>query len=193
MCHSVRPLWIKQINSESVVSTDLHRLAIPQLQHVLTNLRSILQIAKIDLDNRKISETILLNSRLFPDMFDLQQQVQAATDIARRGTARMIGREPSSIPDSDASFKDLINRIDATLVELENCPVDAFLDGEKREVIMPIPKSFGGGQLNFEALDFFTNFLLPNVYFHCSMAYAILRHNGTSIGKADFLGLNTEA
>lgn len=175
------------------MSTDLHRLAIPQLQHVLTNLRSILQIAKIDLDNRKISETILLNSRLFPDMFDLQQQVQAATDIARRGTARMIGREPSSIPDSDASFKDLINRIDATLVELENCPVDAFLDGEKREVIMPIPKSFGGGQLSFEALDFFTNFLLPNVYFHCSMAYAILRHNGTSIGKADFLGLNTEA
>ena len=93
------------------------------------------------------------------------------------------------MPDSEDSFTGLIKRIDTTLNALRAFPPGAFLGGEQRQVIMPIPRSFGGGQLEFKALEFFTDFLLPNVYFHCSMAYAILRHNGTCIGKADFLGM----
>ncbi|MAN20304.1 DUF1993 family protein [Synechococcus sp. A15-60] len=173
------------------MSTDLHSLVIPQLERVLTNLRDILERASLDLEQRQIPESVLLSSRLYPDMFDLQQQVQAATDIARRGTARLIGEEPSSMPDSEASFMGLINRVDSTLCALRALPAEAFLGGEQRAVIMPIPSSFGGGQLEFKALEFFTDFLLPNVYFHCSMAYAILRHNGTAIGKADFLGMKS--
>ena len=171
------------------MSTNLHSLVIPQLERVLTNLRDILERASLDLEQREIPESILLSSRLYPDMFDLQQQVQAATDIARRGTARLIGEEPSSMPDSEASFTGLINRIDTTLSALRAFPPEALVGREERGVVMPIPRSFGGGQLEFKALEFFTDFLLPNVYFHCSMAYAILRHNGTSIGKADFLGM----
>ena len=56
-------------------------------------------------------------------------------------------------------------------------------------MVMPIPKSFGGGKLTFHALEFLTDFLLPNVYFHTTTAYAILRHNGVNIGKRDFLGM----
>ena len=125
------------------MSTDLHSLVIPQLERVLTNLRDILERASLDLEQRQIPESVLLSSRLYPDMFDLQQQVQAATDIARRGTARLIGEEPSSMPDSEASFMGLINRVDSTLCALRALPAEAFLGGEQRAVIMPIPSSFG--------------------------------------------------
>jgi hypothetical protein len=36
--------------------------------------------------------------------------------------------------------------------------------------------------------DYLAQFLLPNFYFHLTVAYAILRHNGVEIGKRDFLG-----
>ena len=171
------------------MSTDLHTLAIRQLRRVLTNLQMILRLAAKDLEARGIDESVLLASRLYPDMCDLQQQVQAATDIARRGAARLIGEEPSSLPDNAPSFEGLIARIDTTLSQLEAFPAEAFIGKEQTTVTMPIPKSFGGGKLTFNALEFLTDFLLPNVYFHTTTAYAILRHNGVNIGKRDFLGM----
>ena len=42
--------------------------------------------------------------------------------------------------------------------------------------------------LTFKGLPYLLDYVLPNVYFHVTTAYAILRHNGLEIGKQDFLG-----
>jgi hypothetical protein len=46
----------------------------------------------------------------------------------------------------------------------------------------------GGQAMTFTGQDYLLQFALPNFYFHLTMAYAILRHNGVQIGKRDFLG-----
>ena len=157
---------------------------VPPLSHALKALSEILQKAEDHCAARKIDPTVLLTSRLYPDMFPLTRQVQIACDQARRGAVRLTGAEPGSVPDAEASFADLRARIAATLAALAIHGRDAFDGAEARTI------SFKAGprEMSFKGDDFVKYWTLPNFYFHMTTAYAILRHNGVEIGKTDFLG-----
>jgi hypothetical protein len=126
---------------------------------------------------------VLLNDRLAPDMFTLTRQVQIAADHAKGCMARLAGHTPEAIEDTETSFAQLQARI-AKVIGIVEGYTEAQLEGsETRDITVKIPNS----ELKFKGLDYVNTWAMPNFYFHITMAYAILRHNGIELGKLDFL------
>jgi hypothetical protein len=119
---------------------------------------------------------VLPNSRLAPDMFALTRQVQVATDLVKNGAARLAGVEPPRFEDNEKTLGDLKARLAKTVAFLKTIDPKQIDAGSDRQITFPL----GPTNLN--------HFVLPNVYFHLTAAYAILRHCGVDIGKQDFLG-----
>lgn len=150
----------------------------------LTNLIGILEKGAASAETRKIDPTVLLNMRLYPDMFPLVRQVQVASDIARRGAARLAGVEAPSVADTETTFAELTERLRGTIAFLETLTADQIDGSEAKIIELPIGKQ----TMQFEGLPYLVGFVLPNVYFHVTTAYNILRHAGVEVGKMDFLG-----
>jgi hypothetical protein len=133
----------------------------------------------------KIPEDVLLNYRLFPDMFPLTRQVQITTDTMTRGAARLAGTDLPSFPDVETSFTQLIDRTQKANAYVQAASSEA-IDGRCTTIInIPI----GGGQeMPMTCTTYLQSFVFPNLYFHAATAYNLLRHNGVPIGKLDFLG-----
>lgn len=134
---------------------------------------------------KKFDPSVLLHTRLAPDMFDLTRQVQVAADQARRGSARLAGVEPAVFEDNETTIDQLKARLAKTIAylqTLDRAQIDASAD---REIAFPL----GAGKTGqMKGSDYLNHFVLPNFYFHVTAAYAILRHCGVDIGKRDFLG-----
>lgn len=162
----------------------LYAAAIPPMIRSLDNLRSILIKAAAYAEQKKIEPSVLVNARLYPDMYPLSRQVQIATDVAKGGASRLAGLEPPKYDDNEATFPELIARLDKTIALLESFSPDQ-INGEEEKVIL-LPRH--DRTSTFTGLAYLTDFVLPNVYFHVTTAYAILRHNGVEVGKKDFLG-----
>jgi uncharacterized protein len=110
--------------------------------------------------------------------------VQIATDIVKGGAARLAGVELPSFPDTETTFSELQARIQKTIDFLKTL-TSAQIDGTEEK---PIALKVGGRDMSFKGLTYLLTFVLPNLYFHSTVAYSILRHNGVDVGKADFLG-----
>ena len=162
----------------------MYQTSIPSLIRSLNNLVSILEKGAAHAEARKIDSAVLVSSRLYPDMFPLVQQVQIASDIARRGAARLAGVEAPSIEDNETSFPELIARLGKTTAYLETLTPEQIDGSEEKSITLPVGKD----TMTFEGLPFLLSFILPNVYFHVTTAYDILRHCGVDLGKLDYLG-----
>jgi hypothetical protein len=159
--------------------------SVPILNRTIRNLISILRKASAHAEENGIDPQVLLQSRLFPDMFPLVRQIQIVSDIARRGMARLACQEPPAMEDTEQSFEELIDRLEKSLEYLQTLPAASIDASEDREITVPM----GAGQsITLKGWPFLCNFVLPNVYFHVTTAYDILRHNGVPLGKRDFLG-----
>jgi hypothetical protein len=147
-------------------------------------LADLLRKAETHADDRKIAPAALLTARLFPDMFSLTRQVQAACDTSTRVTARLVGAEPPRFEDTEVTFADLHERIQKTSAYLQSHPADRFPDEEEPKIEFKT----GNDGISLTPRDYLTRFALPNFYFHVATAYDILRHNGVLLGKRDYLG-----
>ncbi len=162
----------------------LYHHTLPATIRALNNLSAILDKGAAFAVEKKIDPSILINARLAPDMFALARQVQIACDIAKGGGARLAGIENPSFTDDEATFDELKARIAKTIAFLKTL-TPAQIDGkEAAEIHLKV----GGQEMNFTGLQYAQGFVLPNVYFHSTIAYSILRHNGVDVGKKDFLG-----
>ena len=166
------------------MTLSMHEAAVPPLARSLSNLSGILAKAAAHAEAKGIDPAVLLQARLYPDMFPLVRQVQIATDIARRGLARLAGVESTAMEDNEASLEALISRIETTVASLEGFLPEQLNGTETKPIELPIRSE----TLHFSCQSFLLFFVLPNVYFHVTTAYAILRHNGVELGKRDFLG-----
>ena len=166
------------------MSLSMYQAGIPVAIRFLNNLSAIIDKAAAHCAARNIEQSILVNFRLAPDMLPFSRQVQIASDIVKGGAARLAGVEVPSYADTEVSFDDLKARIAKTVAFLQSFK-PAQIDGtEGKEIVLKMR----GGEMKFTGVDYLTNFVLPNLFFHVTTAYAILRHNGIEIGKKDFLG-----
>ncbi|TIX51049.1 DUF1993 domain-containing protein [Alteraurantiacibacter aquimixticola] len=156
-----------------------YQSSVPVFITVLTNMKDWLDKAAA-----QKGEAELLEARLAPDMYPLAKQVQLVSDSAKGCGARLTGVEAPSMPDTEASFAELKERCDKTIAFLESLDPAAIDAGIAREIELKFPN---GGGMRFGGQTYLTGFVLPNVYFHASMLYAILRSAGVDIGKLDFL------
>ncbi len=166
------------------MTISMYQASVPVFIHMFQNLINILEKAEAFAREKNIDEKILIDSRLAPDMFPLSRQIQIATDIACRGCARLAGEEPGSVQDNEQSFADFYQRIRSTMEKLQDYSPEQIDGAEAR----PISVMVGKYTINTNGQDFLLNFMLPNVYFHITTAYDLLRHNGVELGKADYLG-----
>jgi hypothetical protein len=165
----------------------MYQASVPVFIRGLTNLATILQKAAAHALTKKIDPAALVNARLYPDMFPLPRQVQIATDHARGAAARLAGMERPSYPDTETTFEQLQARIARTIAYLETFKAAQIDGSEDRAITVPIR----GNDVPFKGQPYLLGFALPNFYFHTVTAYAILRHAGVEIGKADYIGLPT--
>lgn len=166
------------------MSLSMYQASVPVFSRALTNLSAILHKAAIYAEGKKIDPSVLVNARLYPDMFPLSRQIQIATDHARGAPARLAGIERPSYPDTETTLDEFEARIAKTIAFIENLK-PAQIDGsETRDVTVPIR----GNDVVFKGQPYLLDFAMPNFYFHTAIAYAILRHSGVGVGKADFIG-----
>lgn len=156
----------------------------PVFIRAMNNLKVVLDKGAAHAAANKIDPTVLLNSRLFPDMFPLVRQVQIASDNAKGGGARLAGMTPPKYEDNEASFPELNARIEKTVAFLQTL-TPAQIDGSEEKTIN---LTLGQKTLSFPGQAYLFGLVLPNLYFHVTTAYAILRHCGVPLGKEDFLG-----
>lgn len=166
------------------MSFSVYESSTPVFIRMLTNLMVVLDKAAASCEARGIDPLVLTSARLAPDMFPLNRQVQIACDAAKGGAARLAGVEAPSHPDVETTFPELKARIEATVAFLNTITPDQMIGAEDRQVALKLQ----GTEMVFPGRVFLLNLALPNFYFHISTAYDILRHNGVSLGKRDFLG-----
>jgi hypothetical protein len=108
--------------------------------------------------------------------------------MAKGTAARLAGQEVPRYEDNEASFADLKARVAKTVAFLQSLPATAFEGSEERAITLHVGPPGNRHELNFTGIDYLHGFGTPNVYFHYSMVYALLRHNGMELGKPDYVG-----
>jgi hypothetical protein len=167
-----------------MTTISMYTASVPVLARALRNLSAVLRKAEAHAAARSIDPAVLLGYRLAPDMFPLTRQVQIAGDMAKGCVARLAGVEVPGYADDETTFAELQSRLDKTIAFIESFQ-PAQIDGsEDRTVTLKMRT----GERSFQGLPYLLDFVLPNVYFHSTTAYAILRHCGVELGKGDFLG-----
>lgn len=158
-------------------------LTIPQLTKTLGNLEKILVKSQSYADTKKFDMSVLLQSRLAPDQFNLTRQIQIACDTAKLGVSRLTTLDAPSHDDNEKTLDELRQRIQAVIAYLGTFSAIDFEGAAGRQITT---SRWEGKWMTGD--DFLINHLLPNFYFHVTTAYSILRHNGVEIGKKDYLG-----
>ena len=166
------------------MTISMYEASIPVLKRFLSNLSVILTKASAYADARKIDHSVLLNARLFPDMYSLIKQVQIASDQAKGAAARLAGVEIPKFEDNENSFAELQERIAKTIAFLDTIKPEQLEGSESRDIVLTLRDR----KLEFKGLQYLLTWVQPNFYFHVTTAYVILRHNGVEIGKRDFMG-----
>ncbi len=162
----------------------MYQASIPTMVRALGSLAEILEKAQAHAGTRKFDPMVLVNSRLAPDMFPLSRQVQLASDSAKGGAARLAQQPPPAFEDNETTIPELVARLRKTVDYLLTLKPEQIDGAEARTVSWQSRST----TKSMEGLPYLLHHVLPNVYFHVTTAYNILRHNGVEIGKQDFLG-----
>jgi hypothetical protein len=159
-------------------------MAVDQCAHILGNLSAMLDKGVAYAQAKKFEPSVLVSSRIAPDMFPLSRQVQIASDMVKNGVARLAGQEAPRFEDNEQTIDELKARIAKTIAYIKSVPASAFEGSEDRDITIPLRES----KMEMKGLPYLRGFVLPNFYFHVTMVYALLRHNGVDLGKRDFVG-----
>ncbi|MEP6547520.1 MAG: DUF1993 domain-containing protein [Gammaproteobacteria bacterium] len=162
----------------------MYTATVPTCTRALNNLTAILEKAAAHTEARKIDPKIFLNIRLFPDMLPLATQIQIANDIAQGGAARLAGAEVPVFDAKERSLAEWIAATRATVAYLESLKPSQFEGAEDRTVSWQTRSS----TKTMQGTPYLFHHVLPNVFFHITTAYDILRQSGLEIGKLDYLG-----
>ena len=161
----------------------IYDMTVPQFTKMLKNLDALLAKAIPFAEAKKIEVDVLLNSRLAPDQFNLIRQIQIACDAAKICVAKLTEKDAPVHDDKETTLPQLRNRIAETITFLASVSEKDF--SKAAEIKVTTPRWEGKYLIGHE---YVTQHSIPNVYFHVTTAYQILRHNGVEIGKKDFLG-----
>ncbi len=167
------------------MSLSLHEASVPVFRHMLRALDGVLAKGEDHAKAQGYDPEVLLQARLFPDMFPLLKQAQIACDFAKGVSARLADVEVPSTPDEERSFAELRDRIARTLAFIEGLDPLLFEGAHEREIVLRpgTPK-----ERRFEGRAYLLQYGLPQFFFHVTTAYALLRHNGVPVGKLDYMG-----
>ena len=166
------------------MTLSMYQASVPVFDRALTNLAHVLKKGEAHATAKGVTDEVLLQTRLIPDMLPLVRQVQIAADMATRGAARLAGVEPQAFEDNETTLAQLQARIERALAYVQTF-TPAQIDGSEARAIVLKMRT---GELNFDGQCYLLQFVLPNLFFHCTTTYTILREAGAELGKSDFIG-----
>jgi hypothetical protein len=173
------------LNFKAITMTiSMYQASVPRIVNMLTNLDHLLSKAQAHVESKKWNETALTQFRLYPDMFPLTRQVQIACDTAKGVAGRLAGIDIPAFEDTEVTLGELRQRIEKTIAFVSSIQA-AQIDGSEDKDIVT---KRGDVETHYKGMQFLLNHAMPNLYFHVTTAYAILRHNGVEVGKRDYLG-----
>lgn len=156
----------------------------PVFVKLLTSLSGWLDKAEAFAKAKNIDVEVLMNARLAPDMFPLSGQISIATAFAKNTMCRLAGETPPDFPAREEGLANLRARIAKTLDIVQSVRPQALEGAAERPCTFNVAPNT---PMTLPGTDYLCKFALPNFYFHITMAYAILRHNGLDLGKQDFM------
>lgn len=162
----------------------MHAATVPVFTRQLLAMLPWLDKAEAHAAARKFDPNNFLQWRLTPDMLPFASQIRIAGDTAKGAVSRLAGQEPPKYEDNEATIAELRERIRKTVDFIGSVPASAFEGSETREIVLPMRNR---DPLRFQGLAYVQHWVLPNFFFHCTTAYALLRHGGVELGKGDFL------
>lgn len=167
------------------MTISMYSASVPVFEKMFGNLLRWLDTAEAHAAAKKFDTSVYLAARLAPDMLPFTKQIQIACDMAKYGVARLSGTTAPKFDDNEASFAELRQRVAKTLDYIQSVPAHLIDGTEAKEIEVPIR---GATPLKFAGEPYLKHWVLPNFYFHVTIAYALLRHNGVELGKFDFIG-----
>jgi uncharacterized protein len=166
------------------VSISMFSASVPVFQAMLTNLGYFIDKADAHCTAKKIDPTALTGFRLAPDMLPFTRQVLIACDAAKNGVMRIGTIEAPKFADDEQTFAELKARIQKTLDYLATVTPEQLNGSEDKDITFPV----GPDKTHtMKGEAYLKHWVTPNLYFHVTTAYAILRHNGVDLGKREFL------
>ena len=166
------------------MTISMYTASVPVFVRALHNLRAVLQKGEAHAGEKNFAPEVLLQTRLIADMLPLVRQVQIATDMAKNGAFRLAGIDPPKFEDDETTFAQLYSRIDRAIDAMGGLKAGQVDGSETRAITLQMR----AGEMKFQGLDYLLDFVLPNLFFHCTTSYAILREAGVQVGKMDFIG-----
>jgi uncharacterized protein len=160
----------------------MYAQAIAQCTRAVEAMESYLDKAERYAHAKRFDVGVLMSARLAPDMGTFVYQVQSACDYLKGGAAWLAGQKPPQHEDNERTIAEVRARIRKTVEFAQSVPADGYSAASEQKVKV----SWVPGVLPGE--NYLLEIVIPNVYFHVAMAYAILRNNGVDVGKMDFLG-----
>jgi hypothetical protein len=167
------------------MALSMYKASVPIFVQFLASLSAVLDKAAAHAEAKKIDPAVLLNARLYPDMFPLARQVREATNHAASACGRVAGSELPTFTNTEASIPELQERITKTIDFIKGLKPTQIDGTEDKEITIKFPS---GNERKFTGQVLLLNFSLPNFYFHYTTAYDILRNCGVELAKRDFIG-----
>ncbi len=166
------------------MTLSMYQASVPVFVRALGNLAHVLKKGAEHAASKNVTDEVLLQTRLIPDMLPLVKQVQIACDMAARGASRLAGAEPMSFEDNETTLEQIHARIECAIDYINTFKPEQIDGSEQRQVVLKTRN----GEMTFAGQAYLLDFVLPHMFFHCTTAYNILREAGTDIGKTDFMG-----
>jgi len=166
------------------MKNSMHAMSHGVFRKALTQLQFVMEKGVTNAKARNFDTSVLVNSRLAPDMLPFSRQIQLASDFAKNSMARLAGVDPPKFEDTETTLDELFARVKKTLEYIDSVPAASLEGSETRDIRIPLRDR----TVEFKGLAFLQYWALPNFFFHHVTAYNLLRHNGVDIGKRDFLG-----
>jgi uncharacterized protein len=167
------------------MNISMYSASVPVFQRMLGNLSHFLDKAQAYAESKKFDTAVLVNSRLAPDMLNFATQVRIACDASKLAVFRIAGIEAPKFEDKETTFDELKARIQKTLDYLATVKPEQLNGTEAKDITFPVGRE--GQTRTLSGEDYLKHWATPNMYFHVTTAYALLRHNGVDLGKTDFL------
>jgi hypothetical protein len=166
------------------MSISMSSASLPVFKSMLGNLNHLLDKAQTFVDEKKCEPAAITQYRLAPDMLPFTRQILIACDAVKNGVARLSGVDAPKFADDETTIAELKLRIQKTLAYLETVPASALDGTEQKEITFPVGRE---ATRTMQGEPYLLHWVLPNLFFHITTAYNILRHNGVQVGKIDYL------
>jgi len=161
----------------------LHGITVPAYENALSALSAQLDKALAWGADNNVGELQLLAARLAPDMFPLPTQIRFSCGQALQAVSRLGATGAPDFPDDADSFSAMQAQIAQTLAFLSSIKPETLGEDGAQPIEFSLPN---GMTFDLSAAAYVRDWALPQFYFHIVAAYAIMRHMGVPLGKADY-------